>query len=98
MASKEIMVTEKTMFFIIVFHSTGRLLSMISGPHGKCVPGAYFSMCHYDPFSFFRVEKPWSIHNTVITKSRLFKYTENVTTKKWQFFRLKNSDIFHISA
>ena len=24
---------------------------------------------------------------TVITKTRLFKYTENFTTKKWQFFR-----------
>ena len=33
-----------------------------------------------------------------ITKTRLFKYTENFTTKKWQFFRQKNSDIFHISA
>ena len=33
-----------------------------------------------------------------ITKTRLFKYTENFTTKKWQFFQIKNSDIFHISA
>ena len=33
-----------------------------------------------------------------ITKTRLFKYTENFTTKKWQFFRKKNSDIFHITA
>ena len=32
-----------------------------------------------------------------ITKTRLFKYTENFTTKKWKFSD-KNSDIFHISA
>ena len=30
-------------------------------------------------------------------KTRLFKYTENFTTKKWKFSD-KNSDIFHISA
>ena len=33
----------------------------------------------------------------IITKARLFKYTENFTTKKWKFSD-KNSDIFHISA
>ena len=33
-----------------------------------------------------------------LTKARLFKYTENFTTKKWQFFTLKKFDIFHISA
>ena len=32
-----------------------------------------------------------------ITKTSLFKYTENFTTKKWKFSD-KNSDIFHISA
>ena len=32
-----------------------------------------------------------------ITKTRLFKYTENFTTKKWTFSD-KNSDIFQISA
>ena len=33
----------------------------------------------------------------VITKTRLFKYIENFTSKIW-FFLDKNSDIFHISA
>ena len=35
-----------------------------------------------------------------ITKTRLFKYMyiENFTNKKWQFFQIKNSDIFHFSA
>ena len=36
-----------------------------------------------------------------ITKTRLFKYTENFTTKKKkknENFQIKNSDIFHISA
>ena len=34
-----------------------------------------------------------------ITKTYLFKYTENFTTKKKkENFRIKNSDIFHISA
>ena len=32
-----------------------------------------------------------------ITKTRLFKYIENFTTKNWNFSN-KNSDIFHISA
>ena len=32
-----------------------------------------------------------------ITKTRLFKYTENFTIKKWKFSE-KNSDIFHISV
>ena len=32
-----------------------------------------------------------------ITKTLLFKYTENFTTKKWKFSD-KNSDTFHISA
>ena len=32
-----------------------------------------------------------------MTKTRLFKYIENFTTKKWKFSD-KNSDIFHISA
>ena len=34
---------------------------------------------------------------TVITKTHLFKYIENFTTKNWKFSD-KNSDIFHISA
>ena len=33
----------------------------------------------------------------IITKTTLFKYTENFTTKKWKISD-KNSDIFHISA
>ena len=33
-----------------------------------------------------------------ITKTHLFKYTENFTTKKNENFQIKNSDIFHISA
>ena len=32
-----------------------------------------------------------------ITKTRLFEYIENFTTKNWKFSD-KNSDIFHISA
>ena len=36
-------------------------------------------------------------HTCNIMKTRLFKYTENFTTKKWKFSN-KNSDIFHISA
>ena len=33
-----------------------------------------------------------------ITKTRLFKYIENFTTKKWKFSGKKKSDIFHIFA
>ena len=34
----------------------------------------------------------------IITKTRLFKYTENFSTKKMTNFQIKYSDIFHISA
>ena len=40
----------------------------------------------------------FSSGNLFITKTRLFKYTENFTTKKMAIFQIKNSDIFHISA
>ena len=33
-----------------------------------------------------------------ITKTCLFKYIDNFTTKKPESFHIKNSDIFHISA
>ena len=33
-----------------------------------------------------------------ITKTRLFKYIENFTSKIWKNIQIKNSDIFHISA
>ena len=33
-----------------------------------------------------------------ITKTRLFKYIENLTSKKTENFQTKNFDIFHISA
>ena len=39
-----------------------------------------------------KIDKP-----VLITKTRLFKYTENFTTKN-ENFQMKNSDIFHISA
>ena len=38
-----------------------------------------------------------NISGFLITKTRLFKYTENFTTKNWKFSD-KNSDIFHIPA
>ena len=37
------------------------------------------------------------VYVDIITKTRLFRYIENFTTKKWKFSD-KNSDIFHISA
>ena len=39
----------------------------------------------------------WKIIKNDITKTCLFKYTENFTNKKWKFSD-KNSDIFHIST
>ena len=38
---------------------------------------------------------PWN--GQYITKTRLFKYIENFTTKKWKL-SMKNSGSFHISA
>ena len=37
----------------------------------------------------------WMIQGKTITKTRLFKYIENFTTKNWKFSD-KNSDIFFI--
>ena len=37
------------------------------------------------------------VHSDTITKTRLFKYIENFTTKNWKFSD-KNFDIFYISA
>ena len=41
------------------------------------------------------------VHNfkkiNIITKTRLFKYTEKIITKIWKFLAT-NSDMFHISA
>ena len=39
----------------------------------------------------------WSFEHGIITKTRLFKYIENFTTKNWKFLD-KNSDIFPISV
>ena len=36
--------------------------------------------------------------NATITKTCLFKYTENFITKTGENFQVKNSDIFYISA
>ena len=36
--------------------------------------------------------------NTVITKTCLFKYTENFTTKKNENLQIKKYDIFHFCA
>ena len=36
-------------------------------------------------------------NRSYITKTRLFKYIENFTTKNWKFLD-KKSDIFHISS
>ena len=33
-----------------------------------------------------------------ITKTRLFKYIQNITSKKTENFQIQNSDIFHIST
>ena len=35
---------------------------------------------------------------SAITKTCLFEYTENFTTKKWKYAHTKKSDIFNISA
>ena len=40
----------------------------------------------------------WPFKRGSITKTRLFKYTENFTSKNWQISDKKNSDMFHISG
>ena len=53
----------------------------------------YLNFKYYEAFDWYRFIK--LIYN--ITKTSLFKYTENFSSKKWKFSD-KNSDIFHISA
>ena len=38
------------------------------------------------------------LYDFLITKTRLFKYTEKFTMKKWKFSDKKNPNICHISA
>ena len=44
------------------------------------------------------LQKPLDVSNPVITKTRLFKYTEKFYHQKMAIFQMKNSDIFYISA
>ena len=59
-----------------------------------------FSEIAVTKMTFSSTPRPWMGFLTslgIITKTCLFKYTENFTTKKWKFSD-KNSDIFHIYA
>ena len=49
------------------------------------------------PVTSWSSSRPLNREYKDITKTRLFKYIENSTTKNWKFSD-KNSDIFHISA
>ena len=48
-------------------------------------------------FNDFKLKSAGAQYFLHITKTRIFKYIENFTTKKGKFSD-KNSDIFHISA
>ena len=45
-----------------------------------------------------KTETPSLVLLSVITKTRLFTYIENFTTKNWKFSDKKKSGVFHISA
>ena len=51
----------------------------------------------FDSFLNWIVCRTKEVQSSNITKTSLFKYIENFTTKKWKVSD-KNSDIFHISA
>ena len=51
-----------------------------------------------DPFIIVMYFVSLRLTCNFITKTRLFKYIENVTSKNWKISYKKNSDIFHISA
>ena len=56
---------------------------------------------HGDPTDIVRNPRDQMTRYTecvIITKTRLFKYIENFTTKKLKIFRWKNSNIIHISV
>ena len=48
-------------------------------------------------WNIYKISTPKTEDFQIITKTRLFKYNENFTTKKWKFSE-KNAHIFHISA
>ena len=58
----------------------------------KCNNGC-IQMQRWSPYTKLNV----FFRNSCITKTCLFKYTENFTTKT-ETFQIKDSDIFHISA
>ena len=63
----------------------------------------FFFLLFYFPFDFLSDLKINTISGDVtsiiknITKTCIFKYTENFTTRKWKF-SVKNPNIIHISA
>ena len=56
-----------------------------------------FTVIYYGKSTIINPEFIFMPQTSNVTKTRLFKYTENFTTKKWKFSD-KNSDVFHISA
>ena len=63
---------------------------LIAVPHYKNMPMQMYRK--------FRLQNWKFSDEKLITKTCLFKYIENFTTKKIENFQIKNSDIFHISA
>ena len=49
-------------------------------------------------FVIFLTEDTFSRDWLIFTKTRLFKYIENFTSKNLKKFQIKNSDMIHISA
>ena len=71
-----------------------RWLSYCLNDWWKAKLSVFFFFCFFF-FVFFFFSK---ILSGLITKTRLYKYIGNFTTKKLKIFSDKNSDIFHISA
>ena len=59
-----------------------------------CVCGSYRWSVLYRVYRFLFL---WWLGTVVISKTRLFKYIENFSTKKWKFSD-KNCNCFHIFA
>ena len=66
-----------------------------------CFLRKLFSVCHWSDESVAKwlvlLILDHKVPSLLITKTSLFKYTENFTTKN-ENFQIKNLDIFHISA
>ena len=69
-------------------------------PRSHCASDFTHVQDDVNPHNWRMLEGSFSLYTarTHVTKTRLFKYIENFTSKNWKYSDKKNADIFHIAA